>query len=247
MRSLLIVLLLVAPARAQEPPADEVRDWRLELQPYAFLPVDTSGNLVVQGMDVPIDADLGDLVDKLQFVGQIRLEAWKRWLGGIVDTNYTQTGTTGLTSDGDFLGVSNRTYTADLMLAVRAFALRGSSTYPVVSLEVAAGGRVKWSDSRLSIASAMLDATETKLAGVVSALLPVRLSDRFLVGVRGRFVAPGPDWTLSGGVQIDLSRQWGLELAYRIDWIDQEDPEVDVRSHGPYVGFGFRFGEGPIR
>jgi hypothetical protein len=247
MRSILIVMLLAATAEAQLPP-DEVTDWRLELQPYLFLPVDTTGDLVIGGMEVPVNVSLGDITDKLQYVAQFRLEAWKKRLGVVLDTTWAQLGNARDTRNGAPVAYSSRAFTGDMFGAARAFAFRGEKTYPVVSLELEAGVRLKHTKSAVEVGPLMRDADDWRVAGLVGLRVPFRVARLWLVSARAQMSVPGPDWMVNGGFTYTITPQWGVEVSYRVDGLNSDDdPEVDLIAHGPYVGFGFRFGDGPIR
>jgi hypothetical protein len=50
--------------------------WRYEVDPYAWIPIDVSGNAMVRGREIPIDANLGDLLENFDLGAMARFEAW---------------------------------------------------------------------------------------------------------------------------------------------------------------------------
>ena len=63
-------------------------DWRFTASTYAFLPARTSGTSTIAGSTVPLDLDLKDAIDLLDWAAAGRFEAWRGDWGVILDANY---------------------------------------------------------------------------------------------------------------------------------------------------------------
>jgi len=76
--------------------SDEI-PWRFSLEPYVYVPFRVSGDVTVDGIEVPIDAGIGDIFDvainTLNFAAFGRFEAWKGHWGIVFDGAYANLGT----------------------------------------------------------------------------------------------------------------------------------------------------------
>ena len=83
----------------QLPPPSE--GWRYEIDPYAWLPVNVSGDATVRNRDIPVDAGLGDLTENLELGAAARFEAWNGRFGLIADGTFLKVGQSGQLGRGD--------------------------------------------------------------------------------------------------------------------------------------------------
>lgn len=71
--------------------------WRFSFEPYVYAPFGVSGDVTVGGVEVPIDAGIGDIfnvaINTLNFAAFGRLEAWKGHWGLVFDGAYANLGT----------------------------------------------------------------------------------------------------------------------------------------------------------
>jgi hypothetical protein len=76
--------------------ADEI-PWRFSFEPYVYVPFGVNGDVTVDGIEVPIDAGIGDIFDvainTLNFAAFGRAEAWKGHWGIVFDGAYANLGT----------------------------------------------------------------------------------------------------------------------------------------------------------
>jgi len=252
MRAYMVALVLMSSgvASADVSPED-TPGWRFDLQPYAFLPLQVTGDVSVGGMDVPVDVSVDDLFDSLELAGMVRFEAWNRRFGLIVDSEFVQTGQERTTPGGVELALRNRAWLVDLMAAYRVSTWRpsGPDVARALSFEISAGARIIWLGSRLEVGpDTTLEADHTNVLGLVGARIPYRISERWMIGARADFGFPGPQLTVTGGADWNFTQAWALKLAYRVEWIKrtEDDPEIDLIMHGPYLGVGYSFGAGRI-
>jgi hypothetical protein len=72
------------------PAATEV-PWRFVLEPYLYLPFETSGDVTVNNIEVPFDYDLGEVLESLTFATYGRFEAWQGPWAFVLDGYYFNT------------------------------------------------------------------------------------------------------------------------------------------------------------
>ena len=235
-------------------------DWRYALGIYAFAPVSTTGTSTVGGRSVPIDLDLGDVLDLLDFAASGRFEAWNGDLGVILDANYysitgngpfpVPPGTTfsvnarqkwlGLlgayrVSDGTY-GSNNQRYTFDIQGGVRYNSLRQQINLqtPGPINPPTVGGDENWFEP------------------VVGARGMWRLNDRWTTIASidlGGFGAGGNDLQIGANLGFDYQpwEKTSIIFGYRYFSMDYSTTlstgvmAYDVEQHGPYVGVKFLF------
>jgi len=76
---------------AQSVSASDEMPWRFVLEPYIYLPLETTGDITVRDTEVPFDFSLGDILETLNFALYGRFEGWKGHWGFIVDAYYFNT------------------------------------------------------------------------------------------------------------------------------------------------------------
>lgn len=76
------------PNNSEETQAVESKDWHIDIQPYATIPVTTYGSVTVGKRSVDYHLNLGEVVDVLRVAASGRIEAWKGNLGLIFDGYY---------------------------------------------------------------------------------------------------------------------------------------------------------------
>ena len=235
-------------------------DWRYTLGLYAFLPISTTGTSTVGGLTVPVDLDLGDVLDLLDFAAAGRVEAWKGDFGLIFDANYVS-----ITGDGPFpippgstfevnvrqkwlgllaayrvadgtYGANNQRYTFDIQGGVRYDSLRQtvSLTTPGPGTLPTVGGDEKWWEP------------------VIGARGMWRLNDRWTTIASidlGGFGAGGNDLQIGANIGFDY-QPWdntAITFGYRYYSMDYSTTlssgvmAYDTTQHGPYIGVKFLF------
>lgn len=235
-------------------------DWRYTLGLYAFLPLSTSGTSTVGGRTVPVDLDLGDVLNLLDFAAAGRLEAWKSDWGVIVDASYTS-----ITGDGPFpvppgstfsvnvrqkwlgllaayrvadgtYGANNQRYTFDIQGGVRYNSLRQTVNLqtPGPGTPPTAGGDEKWWEP------------------VIGARGMWRLNDKWttIASIElGGFGAGGNDLQIGANIGLDY-QPWdntAITFGYRYYSMDYSTTlasgvmAYDTVQHGPYIGVKFLF------
>lgn len=65
--------------------------WRFVLEPYVYLPFETSGDVIINNIEVPFDYDLGEVLESLTFATYGRFEAWQGPWAFVFDGYYFNT------------------------------------------------------------------------------------------------------------------------------------------------------------
>ena len=254
------VLMSKANAEAISLTGQNEVEWRHDLMIYAFLPARTTGISTIAGTSVPLNLDLSDALNLLDFAAAGHYEAWKGNLGFIIDANYMSLkadaglpSTPGATveadvrqkwlgllaaykvADGEY-GKDNRRYAVDLQAGVRYNSLRQE-----IKITTAGGTNLP-----------TLGGDEGWWEPVIGARGTWVLNDKWAAIASfdlGGFGAGGND--LQVGVNAGLNWQaWdntSIVFGYRYFSIDYSTVlatgpfAYDVDQHGPFVGVKFRF------
>ncbi|GFE69135.1 hypothetical protein CFPU101_17450 [Chroococcus sp. FPU101] len=78
----------ISPNNEEETQVVESKDWHIDIQPYATIPVTTYGSVTAGTRSVDYHLSLGEVVDVLRVVASGRIEAWKGNFGLIFDGYY---------------------------------------------------------------------------------------------------------------------------------------------------------------
>lgn len=239
-------------ANAQTGPLNNSPDqWNSDLTFYLFLPTNTTGTSTVAGASVPIDLDLGDAIDLLDFAISGRYEAWKGDFGLIADANYLSLGTSGSPGPGNgSVSVDVTQYWLGFLGGYRV------ASGPDFSFDVQGGLRYNSLKQTVDIsgpgAGMSLGGTETWWEPVIGARYLWQISDRWTGGIMvdaGGFGVGGNDLAFSATLGADLATRgngsWKFGLRYySIDYSTNRSDgpfEYDIDQFGPFVGYTFRF------
>ncbi|MEO9573573.1 MULTISPECIES: hypothetical protein [Pseudomonadota] len=234
-------------------------DWRYTTSFYAFLPARTSGDSTIAGSTVPLDLDLKDALDLLDWAAAGRFEAWKGDWGVILDANYVA-----LDADGTLPSPGGGTFAADIRQ--KWFAILAG--YKVSEGTLGNGGRyafdiqggARYNSLRQEITlSPAVGPTPPVLGGdegwwepVIGARGMWQINDRWTTIASvdvGGFGAGGNDLQIGANVGFDW-RAWdktSIFFGYRYYSMDYSDTlptgafAYDVSQHGPVIGVKMRF------
>jgi hypothetical protein len=238
-------------------------DWRYTLALYAFLPARTTGTSTIAGSEVPLDMDLGDAVELLDWASSGRFEAWKGDLGIIVDANYVSLGLDGTlpspTPADIAFDVSIRQKWISILAAYKVVDGTYGENNRRFAIDLQGGARYNKLRQEVTITAPAPPGGSTVLGGDDGWWEPV-------IGVRGMWVlndtwaaiasldlggfgAGGNDLQVGANVGFDW-RAWdktSVFFGYRYYSMDYSNIladgafEYDVQQHGPVVGVKFRF------
>lgn len=230
-------------------------DWRYSLGLYAFLPISTTGTSTVGGRSAPVDLDLGDVLDLLDFAAAGRFEAWKGDLGLVVDANYVSIGT-----DGNFPGPLGTSYSVNVRqkwLAIMAAYRVADGTYGAnnqrFTFDVQGGAR--WNSLRQVVTVGSFPTAggdENWFEPVIGARGMWQLNDRWTTIASidlGGFGAGGNKLQIGANVGFDF-QPWdrtSIIFGYRYYSMDYSTTlssgvmAYDTVQHGPYIGVKFMF------
>jgi hypothetical protein len=234
-------------------------DWRYSLGLYAFMPVSTTGTSTINGISVPVDLNLRDVLDLLDFALAGRFEAWKGNLGLIVDANYVSLGADGPlpNTPTDTFSVKVRQKWLALMAAYRVADGTYGANNQRFTFDIQGGARlnslrqtlnVKASTGALSTAGG----DETWVEAVIGARGMWRLNDKWTTIASidlGGFGAGGNKLQVGAKLGFDV-QPWdntSIEFGYQYFSMDFSTTlsngvmAYDVIEHGPYIGVKFLF------
>lgn len=230
-------------------------EWRKTLTFYAFLPARTTGTSTVAGSSVPLDLDLGEAIDLLDFAMSGRLEAWRDNWGIIFDANYVA-----LEADGNLPGPGGAAILADIRQ--KWFGIMGA--YKVAegtnasgrryAFDLQAGARYNSIRQEISITppGIVLGGDEGWWEPVIGARAMWELNDDW-TGVAfvdlGGFGAGGNDLQVNANIGVDWMawERTSVFFGYRYFSVDYSTTQAtgpfayDIEQHGPVVGVKVRF------
>ncbi len=239
-----------------QPPADDVDDddekkWRFTLTPYAWL-LGIDGDVRVQDTRADVNQSFSDVLKKLSFVAEGRLEAYYGDWGFTADLTYgllkDDSTTNGVKIDAEthmWLG----TFAVNHKL-VRGKWLGGERDYLV---EASVGAILVDIDTDLSISGGIPDrrfeegwvdvAGGARFTGELSENWSFRASG--LLGGFGIGESAELSWGAEGlfGYQRDAESSWRFWAGYRALGLDYERSryDLDIVIHGPILGATYRF------
>lgn len=241
----LFAISLAQPATAQEADPDR---WGLTVAPYFIFP-NMSGQTGIGDVIVDVDADPGDIFDKLQFGFMIFLEMSNQdWAVGI-DALYMDLGQDGLTP------VLERESEADMkQLAIQTNILRRVATWAEVGL----GVRLNSLDAGLKVAPGDIvlpgidvSTNKTWLDPLIAARFTIPMESKWRLGLQGDIggfgIASDFAWQVLPFVGYRFSRVFELTASYRAIGMKYETGEgsdyflYDMVTFGPQIGITLRF------
>ena len=252
---------LVSLAEPLPIPGQNESDWRYSLTPYAFLPARTSGTSTISGTTVPLEMDLGDALELLDYALAATFEMWRGDLGFIVDGNYVQ-----LSLDESLPDPfpPDSTFALDIRqkwLGVLAAYRVVDSTYGARNQRVSVDlqGGIRYNSLRQTVDIIAGGDPQPQLGGdegwfepVIGARVMWRLNEKWAADIAldlGGFGAGGNDLQVGLNACFDF-RLWeknSLRFGYRYYSMDYSTTlatgpfAYDVSQHGPYLGVTFRF------
>lgn len=240
-------LALAGPALAQDADPDR---WGLTVAPYFVFP-NMNGQAGIGNVTIDVDADPGDIFDRLQFGAMLFLEMSNRdWAVG-VDGLYMNLGQKGQTP------ILGREAEADMkQLAIQTNILRRVATWAEVGL----GVRLNSLESGLFVAPGEVilpgidvKKKETWLDPLIAARFTIPMESKWRLGIQGDIggFGIGSDfaWQVFPFVGYRFSRVFELAGGYRAIGMNYETGEqgtadyflYDMVIFGPQIGVVLRF------
>jgi hypothetical protein len=259
------VLLLLAAAVASVLPGLQARgdegfsnpeDWHFIFTPYVWL-LGQQGDITINGGTTEIDTDLVENAESFDIGAQFYAEARKGKWGIFTDSTYARSST-----DSRDVDVQVEFVQSDFGLLYRLLNWplgphpSGGAPGRSLTLDAIFGGRYLSLDNETDIRiqpgfEIEVDAEKDWVDPIIGARLMADLTDRWLLIVRGDVGGFGVNsdfmWNLSTFVGYEAWEDRILLMGYRFLDVDYEEGngadrfQYDVLSHGPLVGFVFRF------
>ena len=243
--ALTLVSLLGLPASAQA----QSDDWEFVIAPYVLFGSLTGEGALGPVAATPVDLSFGDLVENLQFAAMAHGEVWKGAWGFVGDVVFLSLGSDISLPGARVLDIGVEEVVAEGLLSRRF-------VRPDRQVDLFAGIRYWDLDLDLQLVDgpgAGLDLGEKWVDPIAGVRLIQDVAEDWLVIVRGDIggfgVGSDFSWNAQGGVGYEVSNSFSLVAQYKALDVDFENDEAgaaaflsyDTTTHGPVVGFVFRF------
>ena len=234
--------------------------WEFTVTPYFWM-AGIDGDVGVKGVTSHVDYSFSDILDQLDYGGEVHVEAWKSNLGIFFDATYLKLSADATVSP--LLGPIDVDADMDEWLVGFGGLYRfakwplGKEEGRALSLESVGGGRYWYLKGKLD-ASAPLVGLARKVEGskdwidpIIGLRLRADLTKKLSLALRGDIggfgVGSDFSWNASAIFGYSFSDLISVWLGYRALGVDYESGsgrskfKFDVTMYGPIVGLGFRF------
>jgi hypothetical protein len=233
---------LAAQEQENQSPASLGEEWAFVVAPYFLFP-HMNGTVRLAGIDASVDANPGDIFDKLKFGAMLLFEAHNGVWAVAFDGLYMD------------LGEDATNITASVGMDQGMFQLTGFRRV-VPWLEVLLGGRINTLGANLDITlpnrnTRKVDQSKTWFDPFVGARVELPAGRKWLFAVRGDIggFGIGSDlaWQVYPVVAFRASRLISVAAAYRVLYMDYDTGmglrrfSYDVTTFGPEIGLAFHF------
>lgn len=231
-------------------------DWQYDLTGYLFAPGSTTGSTTVAGQTVPLDLNLKDALDLLDFAIAGRFEAWRGDIGFITDMNYFSLAASVQPAPPINADVDVTQAWLGLLMAYRV-ASGINSKGNAYSIDFQGGARYNSLKQTVAISGGpasgtTLGGTETWWEPVIGARVLWEINDRWsglAAADAGGFGAGGNDlaWSATFGLGYKVGENGILKFGLRHYSIDYATDRADgpfaykVKQSGPYIGYTHTF------
>jgi|SRR5215831_5825338 len=234
-----------SPSEATAPQGSSTDKWEFQFVPYLWF-AGLKGQVGIGDRVADVDADFGDIFDKLNFGFMAAFEARKGRLGLFTDLLYLKVSAENATPGSLFSSVklTQKVFMLEEAVAYRLYEKNGSS------VDAMAGIRFWHLHTRLLFTPGISPEVEaTRSKNWVDGLAGLRgrafVSKNIFVFGRGDVGGGGSDLTyqLIGGGGLTFRERFSFLLAYRYLHVnyDRDNFLFDVGIKGPAIGFGIKF------
>lgn len=225
------------------------KQWHYSVTPYAWLS-SIDGTVGARGLQASVDASVGDIIDKLNWITQLHMEAQKDDWGLYVDPIFVK-----LSAGGSVGAVpASVGFTQWLVEFAGTYRLMGRSSgpgYPSNSLRALLGGRFWSLKNSITVADGR---SASRTRQWIDPIIGLRYTagnkpwSFVLQGDIGGFgVASEFTWSLAPVLTYSLSDAGSLVVGYRVLGVDYATGSgndsflLDVNYSGPILGYAFSF------
>jgi hypothetical protein len=248
----------------QEPPAN-VDEWQFTVIPYLWM-MGIEGEVTVGPASADVDAGFDDILDALDFGGQVHLEAQKGKWGLFLDPTYLAV------SADDDVSSPRGTFSADIDVDLEAWLVEFGGFYRVienpvgndgsrtVTFDVLAGARYMALEAEVDIEGAgplgldiKRDDNKDWIDPIVGGRIFYDITEKVSLGLRadigGFDVGDSSDfaWNILAAIGYDINQNMTLWAGYRhldVDYDDGSGSDLfvyDVEVSGPMAGLAIHF------
>jgi hypothetical protein len=239
--------------------------WEFETGIYAFIPGYVNGDSTVDGGTVPLDLDMSDVFDILDFAAAGRFEGWKDTQSGddsafgfVVDVSYVSL-KPGATAGGGSVEVDIKQVYVDALAGYRFSPVTMDNTSDqTVTFDVTGGVRYNYLKQEIAVTPGLtppftvnLGTSKDWFEPVIGARANYRINDRWNLILRGDIagfdINDSMEWSVTGLASWRAWENTSLRFGYRIYDIDYSTGSgsnefgLDVTEHGPFFGVSYRF------
>ncbi len=222
--------------------ATDGKDWSFDLVPLYLSGISISGDMTIKGIESEVDADFSDILDNLNGVFTVHLDAvWNQKWGGFIDLNW-------LNLEADKTTPPGGTVTPKFTSIISEFAGFYRLNKDAHTFDILAGIRYTDMDLKLEFSGPLgiRKGNESWVDPMFGLRWRWKFADKWAFIARGDIggFGAGSDFTWSGIGLIDW-RPWknvGFLLGYRALYQDYETGSgsekfvFDATIHGPLLG-----------
>ena len=233
------------PVKPSSPQGLSTNKWEFQFVPYLWF-ASLKGQVGVGDRVADVDADFGDIIDKLNFGFMAAFEARKGRLGLFSDLLYLKVSAENATPGALFSSVklTQKVFMFEEAVAYRLYEKNGSS------VDAMAGIRFWHLNTRLLFTPGIspeveADRSKNWVDGLAGLRGRAYVSKNIFVLGRGDVGGGGSDLTyqLIGGGGLTFRERFSFLLVYRYLHVnyDRDNFLFDVGIKGPAIGFGIKF------
>jgi hypothetical protein len=261
----MLLFVLVCPSAYGEVESSGPDDWQFTVIPYIWM-IGVEGELTAKGVASDVDIGFDDILDALDFGGEVHLEAQKGRWGVFLDPTYLK-----LSADKD-VSSPRGILSADIDVDVEVWLVEFGGFYRVienpvgndasrfVAFDVLAGARYMYLETKVDLTGAgplgvHIEGDERKdwIDPIVGGRVFYDVTEKVSVGLRGDIggfgVGNSSDfaWNILAAIGYDINQNMTLWAGYRHLDVDYDDGSgsdlfvLDAEISGPIVGLAIRF------
>jgi opacity protein-like surface antigen len=246
-KTTIIALLTTVSAFAGSPtapitsPSAEFSSWEVRGALYGWAE-SFDGDVGIRGLTAPLDLSFNDILNDLDIAFMGALEVGRDHWSFLADVNYAKV------SDSIPVAAAATTLEFEQKQFLGNFlAIYETVKTDTLDLDLFAGARVNWIDAQLSIPTDSRSADKTWVDPIIGARFQSDLGEKFffraLGDIGGFDVSSELTWQALAGFGYRVMDNGAILLGYRGIGTDYTDGgfTYDVVTHGPILGFEYRF------
>jgi hypothetical protein len=230
---------------------DSQNDWQTTWYPFYVFGMSANGTVGIGGLRTPVDASLGDILGKTNFIYEGAVDVRKRRFGLLTDVNYLNLGSSQTFESPSLFGGTN--VDAQLFVFDPEFYVRAVGTERA-SLDLMVGLRYWHLSDEIEFlpgraAGRTLNGGDDWVDPVLGGRILLHLDDanKWAFPIKGDVGGFGAGseltWQVLGGMSCTFKDRYRVVLGYRALAVDRRkgDSILDLTFNGPMMGFAIDF------